>query len=302
MGARDASPPRDDASNMSQIIAEWINQEVKLSKQVTAGELDQLFRNGYLMGEVMNRLMLQDNFKTSFVDNSSAVDAAIKNFSLLEQSLREKLGIQLSSKTAMDLITAKSGCAAKLLHQIKTSLSKKQKAALEGRVNISSKPAHHLPPLERSDSAMSYPGNPENLPLLPSFQYTSPSKQKYDEQQRQFFADLLRSKIKRGDLATTPVKPPVSRRRARLENQANGIARAREPGVSTHIPFQRPKKIPLWDDPPPPRELTPPLDGLSFVLPHPEANNSRIREKIQKDAEKRFEEVCELGHYFSLIQ
>jgi hypothetical protein len=267
---------------MSQIIAQWLNEDIKLSKQVSPAELEHVFRNGYLLGELMDRLMLEENFKTSFV-NSTAIDAAIRNFSNLEQCLREKMGIHLTSSTAIDLITAKHGSAARLLHQIKSSLSKKQLGIIEGKSKVVKA---HLPPLQRAESTLSYPGAPDALPLIPRFQYTSPAKQAYNEQSQRFFADLLRSKLKQGDLLTIPPPAPVSQRRRR---EAAAIAKSREPVVAP--PVKRRAKIPLWDDPPPARTLTPPLDGLKFVLPNPKALDSHIREKIQAEKGKTVVEV-----------
>lgn len=106
---------------MSHILSQWLNCDVNLSKEISPSELDSAFRNGFLLGELLDRLALQDDFKASYV-NSSSVDASIKNFSSLEQTLREKLAITLTSNSAYDLITAKPGAAAKLLYQIKSSI------------------------------------------------------------------------------------------------------------------------------------------------------------------------------------
>lgn len=56
--------------------------------------------------------------------------------------------------------------------------------------------------------------------------------------------------------------------------------------------MKRVKKIPLWDDPPPARTLTPPLDGEKFVMPHPELNDTHIRERIYQDKFKVAAEAC----------
>jgi hypothetical protein len=269
---------------MSKLITQWLNDDIKLSVPLSPDSLDSVFRNGYLLGELLDRLLLSESgsFKTGFT-NSTAIDAAIRNFSNLEQCLREKMGIQLTSSTAIDLITAKHGCAARLLHQIKSGLSKKQMSIFEGKSKVV-KP--HLPPLNRAESTMSYPGAPDALPLIPRFNYTSPAKQVYNEQSQRFFADLLRSKLKQGDLLKAPQPAPVSHRRKR---EAAAIAKAREPVVAP--PIKRRAKIPLWDDPPPPRTLTPELDGVKFVLPNPGALDSHIREKIQFEKGKVVVEV-----------
>lgn len=148
---------------MSQILSQWLNEDIRLSKQVTPADMDTIFRNGYLLGELLHRLQLEDCFKTEFV-NSTAIDAAIKNFSSLERCLREKLGIHLTSNTAIDLITAKPGCAAKLLHQIKSSLTKTQLILFEEKKNKEAKTGKPiLPPLKRTDSSLSYPGATDGI-------------------------------------------------------------------------------------------------------------------------------------------
>src|SRR4051812_39804613 len=106
---------------MSHILSQWINEQVGLSKDVAPTELDHVFRNGFYFGELLSRLKLEDQLNTDF-KNTSTIDAAVKNFSSIERVLREKLGINLTTNEAINLITAKQGCAAKLLYQIKSAI------------------------------------------------------------------------------------------------------------------------------------------------------------------------------------
>lgn len=100
---------------MSHILAQWINQEIGLSRNVLPQDLDELCANGYVLGELLHKYDLQDNFVTAF-SKADNPEAAVKNFALLERTLRDKLGISLSSNFAFDLIKCRTGCAAKLLY------------------------------------------------------------------------------------------------------------------------------------------------------------------------------------------
>lgn len=143
---------------MSLILSQWLSTDVKLTKQVPPDQLDSVFRNGFLLGQVLYKLKLNDDFHIDFV-NSTTTDAAIKNYSSLERLLREKLGISLTAGDAIDLITAKQGSAAKLLHLIKCAhLQKTQITSIEEKNNPPIKKLSNLPPLVRSSSAMSYNG------------------------------------------------------------------------------------------------------------------------------------------------
>lgn len=105
---------------MSHILSQWLNVEVGMSKEISSKDLDSYFSNGYFFGELLHHLRLEDQFQRDYI-NASSVEAIIKNFTSLETSLRQKLGIKISSNTAYELIHSKQGCAAKMLYQIKSS-------------------------------------------------------------------------------------------------------------------------------------------------------------------------------------
>ena len=116
---------------MSAIISSWLNSpEIRISKPVTANDLDKAFQSGYLLGELMVKLDIIS--MTQFQDHFSGaktMEAHIDNYTVIERVLREKLDIRLSSNFAFDLITGKPGCAARFLYQIKSNLVNKPKTA-----------------------------------------------------------------------------------------------------------------------------------------------------------------------------
>ncbi|KAJ3047149.1 aconitate hydratase, partial [Rhizophlyctis rosea] len=106
-------------------LTQWLNSNVKLSEPILPPSLDILFSSGYLLGELLHRYGLQDDFSSSFV-NAATPDATIRNFTLVGKTLTDKLGFQLSSDSVRDLVVGKSGAATQLLHQIKTVLEERR--------------------------------------------------------------------------------------------------------------------------------------------------------------------------------
>jgi hypothetical protein len=99
---------------MSDLLLNWLNEELRLSKYITDIEVD--FASGYLFGEILYRLNQQPNF-SDFVTNPSS-DGKIINFCLLEPSMRA-LNIKFDSKVATRIMNETSGIAANVLYQIK---------------------------------------------------------------------------------------------------------------------------------------------------------------------------------------
>nr|KAF6367110.1 sperm flagellar 2 [Pipistrellus kuhlii] len=114
---------------MSEILCEWLNHEVKTSQTVTPKSFAKAFSSGYLIGEVLHKFELQDDF--SKFSQSSVSSAKLNNFSRLEPTLH-LLGVQFDQKVASNIITEKPGAATKLLYQLYTALQKKKKSGLTG--------------------------------------------------------------------------------------------------------------------------------------------------------------------------
>lgn len=134
---------------MSNILTQWLVQDLKMAE---VKDLDQDFSSGYLFGKVLAKLNLIDDFEGKFV-NSKQIDALIKNFTSLEDALRQKLDFRLTSNMADDLIHEKIGSTAQLLFQIKSLSDTKQKIMRFKKVPKKSK-------LE------SYPSSPVGMILL----------------------------------------------------------------------------------------------------------------------------------------
>jgi len=121
---------------MSSVVVQWLNNEVKLSQNITKDSIDTDFRNGYLYGEILKQYGLIDKkmFESLFY-NGNSQEIAIRNYSLLETSLIQKLGLKLKANRVYDIIQGKPGEAAKLLYDIKTyiELKKIDSASINGR-------------------------------------------------------------------------------------------------------------------------------------------------------------------------
>ncbi|NXA32436.1 SPEF2 protein, partial [Eudromia elegans] len=128
---------------MSEILCEWLNEMVKLSRSVVPGSLSEDFSTGYLLGELLHKYELQDDFN-QFSQSRSAknlvANAKLNNFSRLEPTL-QLLGVQFNENVAQDIMTGQHGAATKLLYQLYIALEKKKKAKLTGGAMEAMRPA-----------------------------------------------------------------------------------------------------------------------------------------------------------------
>ncbi|KAI5774597.1 SPEF2 [Gulo gulo luscus] len=114
---------------MSEILCQWLNQEVKVSQTVSPKSFAKAFSNGYLIGEILHKFELQGDF--SEFSESRVSNAKLNNFSRLEPTLH-LLGVQFDQNVAHSIITEKPGAATKLLYQLYIVLHKKKKSGLTG--------------------------------------------------------------------------------------------------------------------------------------------------------------------------
>ncbi|XP_054439986.1 sperm flagellar protein 2 [Pteronotus mesoamericanus] len=114
---------------MSEILCQWLNQELKVSRTVSPKSFAKAFSNGYLIGEVLHKFELQDDF--SEFSESRVSSAKLSNFSRLEPKLR-LLGVQFDPKVANNIITEKPGAATKLIYELYTALQKRTRSRLPG--------------------------------------------------------------------------------------------------------------------------------------------------------------------------
>lgn len=106
---------------MSEILIEWLNKEVKLSKQIN--NLDEDFSTGYLIGELLNKYKQITNFKE--YKNRNDEESVFHNFKLVEKALRD-MEIKVESRRMKEISEKRHGVAARFLYQIKMKLAKKE--------------------------------------------------------------------------------------------------------------------------------------------------------------------------------
>ncbi|NWS55190.1 SPEF2 protein, partial [Chunga burmeisteri] len=130
---------------MSAILCEWLNEEVKLSRSVVPGSFSEEFSTGYLLGELLHKYGLQEDFnkfsqsRLVHMDNMVA-NAKLNNFCRLEPTLH-LLGVQFNENVAQDIMTGQHGAATKLLYELYIALEKKRKAKLTGVAMEAMRPA-----------------------------------------------------------------------------------------------------------------------------------------------------------------
>jgi len=130
---------------MSSVVLQWLNNDVQLSKRVTKENIDTDFRNGYLFGEILKRYELIDPklFESLFY-NGHSQEIAIRNYSLLETGLIQKLGLKLKANRVYDIIQGKPGEAAKLLYDIKNSIEIKKRDSFNAIGKSKSNTYHYI--------------------------------------------------------------------------------------------------------------------------------------------------------------
>ncbi|XP_038559482.1 LOW QUALITY PROTEIN: sperm flagellar protein 2 [Micropterus salmoides] len=123
---------------MSDILCRWLNEELRLSKTVEPKTFAKNFSNGYLIGEVLHKYQLQNDF-SMFMKKDTSI-SKLNNFTRLEPTLH-LLGISFDINTAQELMQEKQGVATRLLYQLYVSLENKKKAEISGTVMEIMQPA-----------------------------------------------------------------------------------------------------------------------------------------------------------------
>ncbi|XP_019120013.2 sperm flagellar protein 2 [Larimichthys crocea] len=150
---------------MTDILRKWLNEELRLSKAVEPQTIAQDFSSGYLIGEVLHKYELQNDFSL-FLKKDTSI-AKVNNFSRLEPTLR-LLGIPFNINTAQELMQEKPGVATSLLYQLYVSLEKMKKAKISRTMMEVMQPAaiaalhkkeheiycHRLPQVVKRDSEL----------------------------------------------------------------------------------------------------------------------------------------------------
>lgn len=131
---------------MTAILCNWLNDDVKLSKKVDSINFCSAFSSGYLIGEVLHKYQLQDDFDQ--FSHSTTAEARLNNFTRLEPSLH-LLGLHFDTNTARDIMTEKHNSATNLMYQLYIALNNKKKANLTSVAMETMMPAaparlHHI--------------------------------------------------------------------------------------------------------------------------------------------------------------
>ncbi|XP_037337699.2 sperm flagellar protein 2 [Pungitius pungitius] len=110
---------------MSDFLCRWLNEELELSQAVDPKTFAGNFSNGYLIGEILHKYQLQNDF-SMFVNKDNSISKQ-NNFTRVEPTLR-LLGISFDTNTAQKLMQEKQGVATRLLYKLYVSLEKKKQA------------------------------------------------------------------------------------------------------------------------------------------------------------------------------
>ncbi|XP_063721341.1 sperm flagellar protein 2-like isoform X3 [Symsagittifera roscoffensis] len=114
---------------MADILCNWLNNEVKISRTIDPDSVAKEFSSGYLIGELLRKYELQEDFGK--FSNSSSTNAKLSNFTKLEPTLR-LLEIPFDTVRAKEIMTEKQGVAIKILYELFVALENKRKSQLTG--------------------------------------------------------------------------------------------------------------------------------------------------------------------------
>ncbi|XP_052413327.1 sperm flagellar protein 2 [Carassius gibelio] len=112
---------------MSDIICQWLNIELRLSKVIEPYSFTRDFANGYLLGEILHRYELQDDFH--LFSKQSSANAKLNNFTRIEPTL-QLLGVPFDLAMAKAVMQGRQGAATHLLYQLYIQLQKKKRSGL----------------------------------------------------------------------------------------------------------------------------------------------------------------------------
>ncbi|BFZ00141.1 hypothetical protein BsWGS_03180 [Bradybaena similaris] len=112
---------------MTEILCKWLNEELNISERITPATFAKEFSSGYLLGEVLHRYQLQDDFDQ--FSPSKTTNAKLNNFTRLEPMFH-LLGIPFDTTIARNIMMEKHGTVTHLLYQMYIALNNKKNANL----------------------------------------------------------------------------------------------------------------------------------------------------------------------------
>ncbi|XP_060739430.1 sperm flagellar protein 2 [Tachysurus vachellii] len=123
---------------MSDILCRWLNSELRLTKTVEPLSLAKDFSNGYLLGEVLYKHQLQEDFHQ--FSRHSTPNAKLNNFTRLEPTM-QLLGVPFDLSMAKAVMQGQQGAATRLLYQLYILLQKKTRLGLTATMLETMQPA-----------------------------------------------------------------------------------------------------------------------------------------------------------------
>ncbi|PVD23583.1 hypothetical protein C0Q70_16855 [Pomacea canaliculata] len=123
---------------MTDILCRWLNDDVKISKKVDQTSFAHDFSSGYLIGEILNKHQLQNDFH--LFSQARTTNAKLNNFTRMEPNMH-LLGIPFDTNIARDVMTENYGVVTRLMYQLYIALNNKKKANLTGIAMETQRPA-----------------------------------------------------------------------------------------------------------------------------------------------------------------
>lgn len=114
---------------MTDILCRWLNEDVKLSRIIDPTNIAKEFATGYLLGELLNKHDLQDDF--SFFSQNTTSDSKLHNFTRLEPTLK-LLEVPYDTNVARAVMNENHSAITRLMYQLFIALGKKSKMGLTG--------------------------------------------------------------------------------------------------------------------------------------------------------------------------
>ncbi|XP_078353910.1 sperm flagellar protein 2-like [Oculina patagonica] len=114
---------------MTEILCRWLNEDVKLSRIIDPTNIAKEFATGYLLGELLNKHGLQEDF--SFFSQNTTSDSKLHNFTRLEPTLK-LLEVPYDTNVARAVMNENHSAITRLMYQLFIALGKKSKMGLTG--------------------------------------------------------------------------------------------------------------------------------------------------------------------------
>lgn len=114
---------------MTEILCRWLNEDVQLSRFIDPTNIAKEFSTGYLLGELLNKHGLQEDF--SFFSQNTTSESKLHNFTRLEPTLK-LLEVPYDTNVARALMSENHSAITRLMYQLFIALGKKSKMGLTG--------------------------------------------------------------------------------------------------------------------------------------------------------------------------